>query len=108
MAEQAGFFHSVYFWLSAGSEADAAQRLAEACTTILAGIPSVLSLRVGFPARTDGPPVENSYSVALLIEFADREGHDAYDSHPEHQRFVAAWGPHFSRVQVFDVELGAA
>ncbi len=51
--------------------------------------------------------MDNSYAVALLVEFADQAAHDAYQEHPDHQRFVEACSPLWSRVQVYDCLLGA-
>ncbi len=95
--------HSVYFWLRDGGTPDDAQTILHGCQTYLPEIPGILRLAVGTPAATDGPPVEKTYAVALLIDFVDKAAHDAYDVHPSHQRFVAECGPLCSRIQVFDV-----
>ncbi len=95
--------HAVYFWLQNGGTPDDTQTIIHACQTYLPEIPGILRLVVGTPAGTDGPPVEKTYAVALLIDFVDKAAHDAYDVHPNHQRFVAECGPLFGRVQVFDV-----
>ena len=89
MSQQTGFFHNVFFWLrEGGAEAADASRLAEGCTAHLTNIPSVLRLTVGSPAGTDRGVVDNSYAVALLLEFADAAAHDVYQEHPDHLRFI--------------------
>jgi hypothetical protein len=102
MSTKTGFIHMVYFWLSEGAEAGDAGRLAEGCRTHLANIPGVLRLEVGFPAGTPREVVDNSYGVALLVEFADSEGHDVYQDHPDHHRFILECSSLWSRVQVYD------
>lgn len=102
MSQAAGFFHTVYFWMREGGEAEDAQRLAQGCRHFLAAIPGVRRLTVGVPAGTARSVVDNSYGVALLVEFADAQAHDIYQEHPDHLRFVAECGPLWGRVQVYD------
>lgn len=97
------FYHSVYFWLRDGGTPDDTQAIIHASQTYLPEIPGILRLVVGTPAGTDGPAVEKTYAVALLIDFVDIAAHDAYDIHPSHQRLVAECGSLCSRIQVFDV-----
>lgn len=99
MAQETGFFHNVFFWLPESADADL---LADGCRTHLAGIPGVLRLRVGFPAGTGREVVDNSYGVALLVEFADAAAHDVYQDHPDHLRFIAECSRFWNRVQVYD------
>ena len=99
MAQETGFFHSVFFWLHDGADAG---RLADGCRTHLAGIPGVQRLTAGFPAGTGREVVDNSYGVALLVEFADSAAHDVYQEHPDHLRFIAECSRLWSRVQVYD------
>ena len=103
MSQQAGFFHNVFFWLREGGGPDAAQQLIQGCRQHLTGIPGILRLSVGVPAGTQRAVVDNSYGVALLIEFADRAAHDVYQDHPDHQRFIQECGPLWERVQIYDV-----
>ena len=48
----------------------------------------MLRLNVGKPAGTDRAVVDNSYAVALLVEFADSSAHDVYQDHPDHKAFI--------------------
>jgi hypothetical protein len=99
---QTGFLHQVYFWLREGGTAEDAARLVQGCHAHLGNIPGVLRLVVGVPAGTPRAVVDNSYAVALLVEFADGAAHDAYQVHPDHLRFVEECGPLWSRVQIYD------
>ena len=104
MTQPTGLFHNVFFWLAEGSPADAAQRIANGCRKHLPEIPGVLRLTVGAPADADSTvPVDNSYAVALLVEFTDSAAHAAYEIHPDHLRFVDEYKPYFGRVVVYDV-----
>ena len=102
MSQQTGFIHSVYFWVREDGQKEDGQKIAEGCKKHLPGIPSVLRLEVGAPAGTPRPIVDNSYAVALLVEFADQAGHDLYQDHPDHHRFVDECKSLWSRVQIYD------
>jgi hypothetical protein len=106
MADQAEFIHMVFFWLREDGEPGDAEKIAQGCRTYLTDIPGVLRLEVGFPAGTPRAVVDNSYGVALIVEFADREAHDIYQKHPDHLRFIEVYGPLWSRVQIYDALVG--
>ncbi|HEY3328937.1 MAG TPA: Dabb family protein [Capsulimonadaceae bacterium] len=94
-----GFYHNVYFW---AADASAAAKIAEGCAKHLAGIPGVLRLNLGKPAGTDRAVVDNSYGVALLVEFADRAAHDVYQDHADHHAFIDECKAYWTKVQVYD------
>jgi hypothetical protein len=96
------FYHSVYFWLREGGEAEDAQKLVSGCRTYLTSIPGIVQMTVGVPAGTPRGVVDNSYGVALLIEFASKDAHEVYQDHPDHLRFIAECQSFWSRVQVYD------
>ena len=102
MTEATSFIHMVYFWLSREGSTEDAELLAEGCRTHLARIPGVLRLEVGFPAGTQRDVVDNSYGIALLVEFPDSAAHDLYQEHADHLRFIDACSHLWSRVQVYD------
>ena len=66
------------------------------------GVPSVPRLEVGTPAGTPREVVDNSYAVALLVEFVDQAGHNLYDVHPEHLKFIKECEHLGTRVQIDD------
>lgn len=105
MAEQTTFIHMVYFWLREPDNTNQAALLAQGCQKHLAGIPGVLRMEVGYPAGTERDVVDNSYGVALLVEFATSAAHDVYQDHPDHLQFIAECSPLWGRVQVFDTHL---
>ncbi len=100
------FLHMVYFWLKDSGNAVHAESIAAGCRTHLTKIPGVLRLEVGFPAGTDRDVVDNSYGVALLVEFPDAAAHDVYQDHPDHLAFIAECSHYWSHVRVYDAKIG--
>jgi hypothetical protein len=95
------FVHAVYFWLRddlTEAEKDAFRKGVNA----LATIESVEHCYVGVPADTDRPVIDRSYSYALVVVFADQEGHDLYQAHPVHDRFRVDCAPYWERVLIYD------
>ncbi len=97
-----GLFHTVFFWLREGGDASDARRIAQGCEKHLANIPGIVRLTVGRPAGTNRSVVDNTYGVALLVEFTDAAANDVYENHPDHLRFIEECSPFWSRVQVYD------
>ncbi len=102
MAANTGFVHTVFFWLREGGGRQDAEMLAEGARRHLATVPGVLRLQVGFPAGTAREVVDNSYGVALMIEFASTAEHDIYQDHADHHQFIKECSSLWSRVQVYD------
>ena len=101
------FHHVVHFWLkpdlTARQRADFMDGLAQ-----LGESANVSRSRVGVPAGTDRPVVDNSYDVQLLCEFQDAAAHDRYQSPDDriHQDFVDRFKTYWSKVLIYDsVEL---
>lgn len=95
------FVHSVFFWLK--DEITLPQKM-----TFRAGLESlrmcdsVRALYVGVPASTNRPVVDRSYTFALTVVFDDLEGHDAYQVHPMHKKFVDNFSSYWQRVLIYD------
>ena len=102
MSTNTGFLHMVFFWLKDGAGRPDAEKLAEGARRHLTGIPGVLRLEAGFPAGTARDVVDNSYGVALLVEFATSDDHDLYQDHPDHHRFIGECSDLWSQVRVYD------
>jgi hypothetical protein len=96
------FIHVVLFWLKPDAPAGARDQLLRDCHELLAKIPGLTVFDAGLPAMTPRDVVDNSYAVGLLTGFADRGGHDAYQSHPLHLQFIAQNKANWARVQVYD------
>ena len=99
---QTNFLHMVYFWLREGGDAGDAERLMNGCRTHLTKIPTVLRLAFGLPTATTRDVVDNSYGVAVVVEFADKAGYEVYETHPDHLQFIEECHALWSKVQVYD------
>jgi len=96
------FIHTVYFWLNDGTPDRARAQLIQDCRTLLGSIPTVRQLWVGPPAGTPRDVVDNSYGVGLTVVLDDAAGHDVYQDHELHVRFIERNREHWARVQVYD------
>jgi hypothetical protein len=97
------FVHHVFFWLKESITAEDRKHFEDGVLS-LPSIDVVHSGEVGKPADTNRPVIDNSYDYSLLLIFKDREAHDAYQVHPDHEKFVKGCSLLWSRVQVYDSE----
>jgi hypothetical protein len=95
------FVHAVYFWLR--ENLTAAER-----KKFLAGVRSLRAIEgvkdgyIGVPAPTDRPVIERGYSQSLLLIFPDQAAHDAYQTHPVHDRFRKECSGFWTSVRIYD------
>ena len=97
------FVHAVYFWLRDDLTGAEMMEFVEGVSSLRA-IDSVKHGWVGVPAATDRPVIERSYSHALILVFADRGAHDAYQVHPVHDRFRQNCSTFWRKVVIYDSE----
>ena len=95
------FFHAVYFYPRENAMPSDTKELLEGVAT-LESIAGVTFFAIGTPAGTERSVVDNSYSVGLLVAYADQAGHDVYQDHPIHLAFIDKYKHLWSRVQVYD------
>ena len=100
--DEIGLVHSVFFWLNEDlSEADKTAFMEGVKS--LAAISTVKKIYIGPPASTEARDVvDNSFSVALLVHFADVAGQDAYQIDPIHLKFVEDHKDKWTKVVVYD------
>lgn len=97
-----GLMHTVYFWLNDDVDEASAKNFEDGVWS-LEGIPTVKRMFVGPAASTPSRGVtDNSFDYALSIWFDDVAGHDVYQTHPIHLKFVEEQEAKFKRVQVYD------
>ncbi|MEO8560527.1 MAG: Dabb family protein [bacterium] len=95
------FVHSVYFWLR-DDLSPAAQ------STFMDGIRSLCTIDgvqqgfIGVPAATNRAVIDQSYSYAVVLSFADAEAQDAYQVHPVHDAFRENCGGSWSKIVIYD------
>ena len=94
--------HDVYFTLKDKSPR-AVEALVAACKKYLAGHPGTVFFAAGTLEPELARPVnDRDFDVALHVVFQDRAAHDAYQTAPRHQQFVAEQKDAWAKVRVFD------
>ena len=97
--------HMVYFTLHDGSPAGCGKLVAD-CQRYLKDIPGIVFFAAGTVVEDLRRPVNvRDFHVGLHVVFRDRAAHDAYQAHPQHQRFMAENRETWQQVRVFDSEV---
>ncbi len=98
------FSHVVIFW-TRPEIADATEQLLAGAQKYLQPIPGVLGYHVGKMSPSDRPVVEQSYQVALNLQFASKADEQAYQVHPLHIEFVEkVFKPCCQKAVIYDFE----
>lgn len=101
-AAQPGLIHSVFVWLKADMPAELRASFVED-TKALGKIESVSDIFVGPHAETgERPIVDHSYDIAIIVQYKDLAGHDAYQIDPIHQDYLAKYRAYFEKLQIYD------
>jgi hypothetical protein len=94
--------HHVYFWLKNPTSKEDLNKLIEGISS-LKKIETLRMVKIGVPAATTKRDViDDSYSISLLTVFDDIKGHDTYQDHPIHTKFVETYSPLWNKVVVYD------
>jgi len=106
MSDHAKLVHDVYFTLEHAS-ADACQELVDECYARLAGIDGIVYFAAGIrDPELQRDVNDRGYDVSLHVFFRDRAAHDAYQTAPAHQEFIAKNRENWRQVRVFDSAIG--
>ena len=97
------FSHVVILWADP-SKSEAADQIVAAAEKYLKSIPGILNFHVGRMVRSHRGVVDQTYQVALNIQFATKQTQDEYQDHPQHLQFVSECRPLFAKVVVYDFE----
>jgi Stress responsive A/B Barrel Domain len=97
------FVHVVNFWLTKGISDEERQQFVEGVKS-LENIGTTTTFNVGTPAKTDRPVIDSSYDYCLLTIFNDIEGHDVYQVHPIHLKFIEECKHLWEKVLIYDSE----
>jgi hypothetical protein len=101
-AQKPGLVHSVFFWLK-DDLSDADKAAFRAGVASLKTVSTVKDMYIGPPAPTEERGViDNSYSTALIVHFADVAGQNAYQIDPIHLKFVEDHKDKWTKVVVYD------
>lgn len=69
----------------------------------LAGIPEAQNYRFGTPVMSSRGAVDDSFSVAISMDFNSQTEADSYQSHPLHKEFIETCvKPYAKRLVVYD------
>jgi hypothetical protein len=94
--------HNVFFSLQDASP-EARQRLVDSCRALLAPHPGIVFFACGPLADELRREVNDlDFDVGLHIVFLDQAAHDAYQTTPDHLRFIDANKANWKKVRVFD------
>lgn len=98
------FSHVVIFWTDPAVP-NAADVLIAGIRRYLEPIPGIVHFHVGRMVHSHRPVVDQSYQVALNVQFQDKKAQDEYQVHPLHLEFVEKVFNHVCRrVTVYDFE----
>jgi hypothetical protein len=98
------FSHVVIFWTKP-EVPNAAEALLAGMEKYLRPIPGVLSFHAGKMVGSHRDVVDQSYQVALNLQFTSKQAQDDYQVHPLHVEFLErAFKPNCARVLVYDFE----
>ncbi|GHB99607.1 Dabb family protein [Cerasicoccus arenae] len=93
--------HVVVFWLDKPYGENRERLLA--ATKLLGKIAGADNFRAGVTVPSSRGVVDDSFAVAISMDFADQEAADSYQAHPEHQKFIQeAVKPLVKRFVVYD------
>ncbi len=98
------FSHIVVFWTDP-KKPKAADELLAGAKKCLNGIPGVMQFHAGKMVTSPRPVVEQTYSVALNVTFANKKAQDDYQVHPKHLEFLEKFGrPLSTKTVIYDFE----
>jgi stress responsive alpha/beta barrel protein len=95
------FVHSVYFWLHDDLSPDRKAKFLDGIRS-LTTIDVVKQGFIGVPAGTTREIIDQSYSYALVLSFADAAAQDAYQVHPVHDAFRENCGGSWKKIVIYD------
>jgi hypothetical protein len=94
--------HVVIFWTDP-AKPDATDALLAGAEEYLRDIPGVLSFHVGRMVPSHRDVVDQSYQVALNLQFPGKAEEEAYQIHPRHVDFVEkVFKPNCVKARIFD------
>jgi hypothetical protein len=95
------FVHSVYFWLRDDLSPAGKTTFIEGIRS-LGTIDSVEQAFIGVPAGTNREIIDQTYSYALVVSFANAAAHDDYQVHPIHDAFRENCGGSWKKIVIYD------
>ena len=97
------FSHIVIFWTDPAIPSAANEVLAGA-KKYLPNVPGVIQFHAGKMVPSHRPVVEQTYQIALNVQFETKQAQDEYQDHPVHLEFVEKCKPLWTKVVIYDFE----
>jgi Stress responsive A/B Barrel Domain len=97
------FSHVVIFWTDP-AQPEAPDELITAAKKYLSSIPGVVNFHIGKMVASHRDVVDQTYQVALNIQFHSKQAQDEYQEHPQHLEFVKQCKPLFAKLAIYDFE----
>jgi hypothetical protein len=97
-----GLMHHVFFWLKE-PENLAVRKQFEKDIEKLLKVETIQLSHFGMPATTEKRNVvDNSFTYSYMVMFENKEGHDIYQKHPLHLKFIEKNSQLLEKVVVYD------
>ena len=100
-AKKSRITHVVIVWFKPETPPDVRQKIEEDSRD-LHRIPGVYNLILGQTVPSDRPIVDDSFDLALSMQFDSVADMDAYVVHPQHQEFLKLAKPNIAKLLVYD------
>jgi hypothetical protein len=97
------FSHVVIFWTDP-AKPEAPDELIAAAKKYLSSIPGIVNFHIGKMVASHRDVVDQTYQVALNIQFHSKQAQDEYQEHPQHLEFVKQCKPLFAKLAIYDFE----
>jgi hypothetical protein len=96
------FAHHVFLWLNNPDNVDDRAEFEKGIKELFE-IPEIKAYHLGVPAKVPERSVlDNSYTYSYLVFFENQQGHDIYQDHPIHHKFINDCKHLWSKVVVYD------
>ena len=96
--------HAVFVWLNRPGNAEDCAALVGTAEGLRKETGLFDSLRTGGPVPSERPVVDDSFDVAMIMRFANREKLEAFENHPAHRKArKEVLTPLARKVLVYDV-----
>ena len=97
-----GLVHHVFFWLKEPENNEHRKQFEKALEELVK-IETIKMSHIGIPASTaKRDVVDNSFTYSYMVIFDNQEGHDIYQNHPQHLKFVEKNSFLWEKVAVYD------
>ena len=100
-----GIEHAVFVWLKNPGSTKDRNTLVDTSRGLAATIPQIRSFRWGTAVPSERPVVDDTYDVALVMNFTDRAALEKYETNPAHARAAkSVLHPLARKIVVYDIE----